>query len=231
MLTAKIDLLMKKVENPGLDHLKMVVAQVTCEECGEICHMGINCPMVPLDVNFICNSNNGFRPNQGFIAGWSKPSFPFDNSQQGGNGQNFNRNEPSLRDIIRDQVRINDEVGKKIHATDKLLENINAKMDNFTVATQNQQSFNKMLEIQIQLISAAIPSQSNGASSETSIQESVRSILTIFKEKALKSTEGSLRGIGRDKKPNVDKNFSTKSSRHDKNATPAATSSPVAPTT
>jgi hypothetical protein len=47
-------------------------------------------------------------------------------------GQNFNRNEPSLRDIIRDQVRINDEVGKKIHATDKLLENINAKMDSYT---------------------------------------------------------------------------------------------------
>jgi hypothetical protein len=52
-------------------------------------------------------------------------------------GQNFHRNEPSLKDIIRDQVRINDEVGKKIHATDKLLENFNAKMDSFTVPTQN----------------------------------------------------------------------------------------------
>jgi hypothetical protein len=30
---------------------------------------------------------------------------------------------------------------------DKLLENINAKMDSFIVATQNQLSFNKMLEI------------------------------------------------------------------------------------
>jgi hypothetical protein len=42
MLTAKIDLLMKKHENPSLDHLKMVDAQVTCEECGETGHMGIN---------------------------------------------------------------------------------------------------------------------------------------------------------------------------------------------
>jgi hypothetical protein len=33
MLTAKIDLLMKKLENLGLDQLKMVDAQVTCEEC------------------------------------------------------------------------------------------------------------------------------------------------------------------------------------------------------
>jgi hypothetical protein len=82
-------------------------------------------------------------------------------------GQNLNRSEPSLRDIIRDQVRINDEVGKKIHATNKLLENINAKMDSFTVAMQNLLSFNKMLETQIQQISATIPSQSNGDSSKT----------------------------------------------------------------
>jgi hypothetical protein len=40
-------------------------------------------------------------------------------------------------------------LAKKIHATNKLLENINAKMDSFTVATQNQLIFNKMLETQI----------------------------------------------------------------------------------
>jgi hypothetical protein len=146
------------------------------------------------------NSNNSFRPNQGFNVGWNKPSFPFNNLQQGGNGHNFNRNKPSLRDIIRAQVRIKDEVGKKIHATDKLLENINAKMD----------SFNKMLETQIQQIPAAIPSQSNGDSSKTPIQESVRSIFTVFKEKALKSTKGSLGGVGRYNKTSTVKNFSTK---------------------
>jgi hypothetical protein len=104
-------------------------------------------------------------------------------------GQNFNRNEPSFRDIIRDEVRINDEIGKKVYVTDKLLENINAKMDSFTVATQNQLSFNKILETQIQQISATIPSQSNGDSSKTPVQESVRSIFTVFKEKAPKPTE------------------------------------------
>jgi hypothetical protein len=170
--------------------------------------MGINCPMILQDVNFIGNFNNGFHPNQGFIAWWNKPSFLFDNCQQGGNGQNLNGNEPSLRDIIRDHVRINDEVGKKFHAMDKLRENINAKMDSFTVATQNQVRFNKMLETQIQQISTAIPSQSNGGSSKTPIQESVRSIFTVFKEKALTSIEGSLGGVSRDKKPNTTENFS-----------------------
>jgi hypothetical protein len=149
MLTAKIDPLMKKLENPRLDHFKMVDAQVICEECGEIGHMRVNCMTVYQDANFVGHSNNGFRPNQVFNSGWNKPSFPFDKRQQGGNGQNFNRNEPQIRDIIRDQLRINDEFGKKIHATEKLLENISAKMEIFTVATQNHLSFNKMLETQI----------------------------------------------------------------------------------
>jgi hypothetical protein len=77
---------MKKLENPGLDHFKMVDAQVMCEECRETCHMGINCPTVSQDVNFVDNSNNGFRPNQGFNVWWNKPMFLFDNRQQGGMG-------------------------------------------------------------------------------------------------------------------------------------------------
>jgi hypothetical protein len=83
-------------------------------------------------------------------------------------------------------LRINDEVGKKIHASDKLLENINAKMDSFTVATQNQLSFNNMLKTQIQQISIEIQSQSNGDSSRTPVKERVKSIFTLFKENATK---------------------------------------------
>jgi hypothetical protein len=133
MLTAKIDLLMKKLENPSLDHLKMADAQVTCEECRETGHMGINWPTVPKDANFIGNFNNGFRPNQGFNARWNKPSFLFNNRQQGGMRQNFNRSEPSLKYIVRDQLRTNSEVGRKLLATDKMLESIDSKMNNFTV--------------------------------------------------------------------------------------------------
>jgi hypothetical protein len=69
MLIAKIDLLMKKLENPDLDHLKMVDARVTCEECGETGHMGINYSTISQDVNFVGNFNNDFHPNQGFNAG------------------------------------------------------------------------------------------------------------------------------------------------------------------
>jgi hypothetical protein len=101
----------------------------------------------------------------------------------------------------------------------------------FTVATQNQLSFNKMFETLIQQISVAIPSQSNEDSSKTPIQESVRSIFTVFKEKAPKPTEESLGGVSMDKKPSTVKNSSTKIFRHVKNATSIATSSPVASVT
>jgi hypothetical protein len=144
---------------------------------------------------------------------------------------------PQLRDIIRDQLRINDEFVKKIHATDKLLENISAKIDNFTVATQNQLSFNKMLETRIQQIAATLPCQSNGDPSQSPVQESVKSIFTVFKGKAPKSTGGSLGGVGPgnamtpDKESSVAENFSAKSTQHIKDATSATTSSPVTLTT
>jgi hypothetical protein len=67
-----------------------------------------------------------------------------------------------------------------------------------------------MLETQIQQISVAIPSQSNGDSSKTPVQESVRSMFTVFKEKTPKLTEGSLGGVGKDKEPSTGENFSPK---------------------
>jgi hypothetical protein len=72
---------MKKLEDLSLDHLKMVDARMMCEECEEMGHMGVNCPMVYQDVNFVGNSNNDFRLNQGFNKGWNKPNFPIDNCQ------------------------------------------------------------------------------------------------------------------------------------------------------
>jgi hypothetical protein len=59
---------------------------------------------------------------------------PIDNRQQGSNEHNYDRNEASLRDIVRGQLKINEDFGKRIHATDKLLENMSSMMDSFTVA-------------------------------------------------------------------------------------------------
>jgi hypothetical protein len=108
-------------------------------------------------------------------------------------------------------------------------------MDNFAVATQNQLSFNKMLETQIQQIAATLPCQSNEDPSQSPVQDSVKSICTVFKGKPPKSTGGSLGGVGLgnvmtpDKEPSAAENSSAKSTWRIKDATSAATSSPVAP--
>jgi hypothetical protein len=119
--------------------------------------MGINCPTVPQDVKLIGNSKNGFHPNQGINAGWNKPCFLFNNHQQGGMGQYFNRSEPSLKDIVWDQLRINLVVGKKLLANDRILKSIFNKMNNFTLTVQNQLNFNKVLETWIAQLAVALP--------------------------------------------------------------------------
>jgi hypothetical protein len=143
--------------------------------------MGINCLTVSQDINFVGNSNNGLRPNQGFNAGWNKHSFPFDNHQQGGMGQNFNRSEPSLKDIIRGQLRINSEVGRKLLATDRIIESIDSKMNNFTVAVQNQLNFNKVLETWIAQLATALPYPNGGdfpGQPAVPIKENVKVVIT-----------------------------------------------------
>jgi hypothetical protein len=143
--------------------------------------MGINCPMVPQHINFIGNSNNGFRPNQCFNSGWNKPNFPFDNRQQVGMGQNLNRSEPSLKDIVRDQLSINSEVGRKLLATDKILESIDSKMNNFIVAVQNQFNFNKVLETRIAQLATALPHPNGGyfpCQLVVPIKENVKAMIT-----------------------------------------------------
>jgi hypothetical protein len=89
-------------------------------------------------------------------------------------------------------VKIYNDIGRRFQTTDKLMENMGAKMDSFTVAMQNQSGFYKMLETQIQQISSALQCPSNGIPSRDLIQESVKSITTLFKGHVPKSFEESL---------------------------------------
>jgi hypothetical protein len=77
-------------------------------------------------------------------------------------GQNFNISEPSLKDIVRDQLRINLDVGKKLLANDRILESINSKMNIFTVVIQKQLNMNKMLETRIAQLATALPHPNGG---------------------------------------------------------------------
>jgi hypothetical protein len=73
------------------------------------------------------------------------------------------------------------EVGRKLLATDKILESIDSKMNNFTVADQNQLNFNKVLEMRIAQLAAALP-HPNGRDFPSQlvvpIKENVKAVIT-----------------------------------------------------
>ena len=60
MLSAKMDLLMKKLEdraNEKQEVIHIYDSHMTYEECGNTRYSGNNCPETQEDVNFINNSN------------------------------------------------------------------------------------------------------------------------------------------------------------------------------
>ncbi|WVZ58743.1 hypothetical protein U9M48_008983 [Paspalum notatum var. saurae] len=83
MLAAKMDLLLKKLEdNPETAPVQALDTRMTCEVCGNTGHSGSSCPETRLeDTNFIghsSNFNNGNRPQPGWNT---RPYLPF--SRQG----------------------------------------------------------------------------------------------------------------------------------------------------
>ena len=60
ILSAKMDLLMKKLKdraNEKQEFMHIHDSHMTCEECGNIRHLGNNCPEIHENVNFINNNN------------------------------------------------------------------------------------------------------------------------------------------------------------------------------
>ena len=74
MLSAKMDLLMKKLEdraNEKQEVMHIHDSRMTCEVCGNIGHSGNRCPETQEDVNFV---NNYFCPQQN--QGWNQQQRP-----------------------------------------------------------------------------------------------------------------------------------------------------------
>jgi hypothetical protein len=86
--------------------------------------------------------NNGFW--QGNNNRWNNQPHP-----QGGNSNfnsNYNSNQPSLKDLVLGQAKINESITKKLTFNDKMIENINSKLEGLTSSVKNQLSFNKMID-------------------------------------------------------------------------------------
>jgi hypothetical protein len=63
MLSTKMDLLMKKLED-RVSEIREAMhindSRMTCKECGNTGHSGSNCPKLQEDVNYI--NDNNYRP-------------------------------------------------------------------------------------------------------------------------------------------------------------------------
>jgi uncharacterized coiled-coil protein SlyX len=164
MLAAKMDLLMKKLEaSSDMETTKIMDAHMTCEVCGNVGHSRNDYSETREEANFINNgNNNGFRNNNYNNQGWnSRPNFPF-NNQNGGNYSNKFNNQPSIKDLVFGQARINENLKKKLAANEKVLENLNSTIESFTTAMKNQISYNKMIETKLAQLAACLPSSESG---------------------------------------------------------------------
>jgi hypothetical protein len=67
MLSAKMDLLMKRLDERAGEKNKVMHIHdscMTCEECGETWHLGNNFPGLQEDVNYVNNNYYYYRPQQ-----------------------------------------------------------------------------------------------------------------------------------------------------------------------
>jgi guanylate kinase len=67
-----------------------------------------------------------------------------------------------LRELIFGQAKIMEGLSRKLASNDKILENINNRMDSFSSDIKNQHSFNKMIESQIPQQATVVPSIDKG---------------------------------------------------------------------
>jgi hypothetical protein len=71
MVTAKLDLIMKKLDIEKKEVIHINDSHMTYEECGDYGHSAINCPTLQDDVNYI-NNNTYYHPRQS--QGWNQPT-------------------------------------------------------------------------------------------------------------------------------------------------------------
>jgi len=169
MSSAKLDLLMKKLDDKAGDKrefMRVYDSHMTCEEYGDTGHSGNHCPEMLEDVNY--NNNNYYyynRPQQN--QGWNQERANYSGNYQGNHSYNNNNNFPPLRELVSNQGKLMDNLFKKLASNDKMLENINNRMDNFSTAIKNQISFNKMIESQLNQIVVAVPTTNPGIPSQS----------------------------------------------------------------
>jgi hypothetical protein len=72
-----------------------------------------------------------------------------------------NPKRPSLRELIEEQEKLTNNLSKKLVANDKILEDINVKIDSFSEILKDQAIFNAKLESKLSKLSVVAPIATN----------------------------------------------------------------------
>jgi len=107
--------------------------------------VGINCPRTQEDTSFI---NNGFRQQQQGNW-WNNQNCPH------GNYTSFKSSQPSLKDLVLGQAKINENLVKKLSKNDEMFVNINTKLDALTLFVRDQLAFNKKIDLKVAHLASA----------------------------------------------------------------------------
>jgi hypothetical protein len=146
MLAAKLDLLIKRMDDQEksrelvLRPVHAIDSHFTCKIYGNGGHSGNDYPETCEEVAFLNNNNNNNNNNNRYCPqggqGWNMSRPPY----KGVNNfnSNFNLNQPSLKDLIFIQAKINESLNKKLATNDKSLENINIKIETLSSVLKNQ---------------------------------------------------------------------------------------------
>ena len=111
--------------------------------CGE--YLGVEFPKYQEDANIVINNLAPQQQRQGW--GQQQQWSNYQGKYPGHYYNSFNSNQPCLRDLILELAKINENIFKKFASNDKVLENINTKMDSFSSAIKDQLSYNKKIEL------------------------------------------------------------------------------------
>jgi hypothetical protein len=118
-LSTKMDVLLNWLEqwdNYKRDHQVIQDAFNAHNKCVE--YLEVEFVESPEDINTIINNSAPQQHKQG----WSQPRSTNQGKYQGNNYYNSsNFKQPSLRDLISEQVRINDNIAKRLACNDKIL--------------------------------------------------------------------------------------------------------------
>ena len=119
---------------------------------------GVDFPEYQEDANIVINNSAPQQQRQG----WKQQQRSTYQGKYLGNYYNSsNPKQPYLRELILEQARINENISKKLAFNDKVLENINTKMDNVSSTIQDQLNYNKKIESQLAQLAAALPFATN----------------------------------------------------------------------